>query len=163
MWCSWLETWCRFCWWTVWFIILFHLQSTRWYDLPLVLQFRILSFFYAFIMCVTLMYQIMQHSITMIFFFFAKKRSYPYFHDFCTMSGICMESPCINGNCEPSSSPANYTCRCNVGYHGRDCEIGKRFVTKTNIFFKYYWHDCDDLLFFNGTCEHFEFSIHVMF
>jgi hypothetical protein len=35
----------------------------------------------------------------------------------------CLSSPCVHGTCK--DHPNGYTCTCNHGYTGKDCDIGK--------------------------------------
>ena len=34
----------------------------------------------------------------------------------------CLSSPCVHGTCK--DHPNGYTCTCNHGYNGTDCDIG---------------------------------------
>ena len=41
------------------------------------------------------------------------------------VTDVCASSPCHNGGyCEDSSTPPYYTCQCNGGYTGVNCEEG---------------------------------------
>ena len=35
----------------------------------------------------------------------------------------CAPSPCVHGNCADGIN--DYTCTCNPGWEGKDCDIGK--------------------------------------
>ena len=42
----------------------------------------------------------------------------------CVVTDICLaNNPCVNGNCTLNSAPNDYTCECDSGFTGANCDI----------------------------------------
>ena len=61
-----------------------------------------------------------------------KKIKLPCFkNDSTYIKDPCANNPCVHGTCILDRNSGQYSCRCNNGYEGQNCDIGKCFISST--------------------------------